>query len=127
MKTLENDKLYIYTPEDMKQKRDIQLTDCHLRFFNPDTNQLVSKDINVYSCRTSHQPVLGRLNYTSYDYKIAAGTTPDSVFILKRVHLRHKVKCHNASQNGCQITSKRDCEILAVIKNVYPQHILYII
>lgn len=126
MKTLENDKMHVRTPEDMKYIRETNFNECHLGIFNPDINETVSKHINVYSCQTSFQPVPGR-KYKSYVYKIAAGTTPDSVFILRRVHISNKIKCQDASKNGCQITSIIGCEILAFVKNMYPQYILYII
>lgn len=122
MKFLENDEFYVSTPEDMKWKREKRALVSHLHIYNSFTKKLVLKDIYGYSCLTWFQKKGGEVKYKSHNFKIAGATTLDSVFILKRLKWRCKINCDNASQNACQITDKANCQIVALVENLYSEY-----
>lgn len=124
MKTLEKNNLYVYTLEDLKRKRrDGYGSVCHLRIFHPDMKEIVLKDVKMNTIPTVNRKNGEERSRLSHNFKIAAGTSVDSVFILRRIKKTSEIDC----QNGCQAVCKTPCRIVAFVKHLYPQHISYII
>lgn len=126
MKTFENQKLYVCTPEDMKEQWKKFSTVYHLRIFHPHTNKAFLKHVKMYNCPTWNSQNARKDRKLSYDWKIAGAMMPDSVFILKR-RKGTPVICENAGLTGCQYKYKSSYEIVAMVKYLYPQYISYII
>lgn len=106
----------------MEQKRKRHAQVCHVRIFHPNNNKAVLKDIRMHGCPTWNSPE-PKKKRPSYNWKIAAATTPHSVFILRRLSNTYETDC----QTACQATSKTPFQIVALIENLFPQHISFII
>lgn len=103
MKNFEMEGNYTYIPS---RVHGIKLKSANLVFIDPDTGKRVFKKVKMYSCPTT-KSVVKKGYPRSYDWKIVAGVTTHSVLILKRVF------------NGFIIK--------ALIENLFPEYILYII
>lgn len=137
MKTFENDKLFAVAPEDMINRRAKNFKVHHLCFFHPDTNKAVLKDVNMYSCPTWNPKIVRKPNISlrfSYVWQIAAATTFHSVFILKfnnrlteifKKSSEMPLKC--ASRTLCQAVCSSIFLIEALVENLEPEFISYII
>lgn len=100
--------LYTYTTvEDLQRtfKKPSMLGD--LFFLNADTGVQVSRKVQMYGCPTQHMPEPVNRKRPLYHWRIAAATTTHSVFILKRSYYGYRIE--------------------ALIENLFPEYILYII
>lgn len=107
MKTFEKKGFYTYTVKEVKYRYRKRSIPGILKFVNPDTGAIVSKEIQMYGCPSRSTPKLLKGTKPSYNWKIAAGMSTHSVFILGQSYLGFRIK--------------------AVIENLFPEFISYII
>lgn len=98
---------YTCTVEDLQRtfKKASMLGDLFL--LNPDIGVKVSRKVQMYGCPTRRMPEPVNGKKPSYHWRIAAATTTHSMFILKRSYYGFRIE--------------------ALIENLFPKYILYII
>lgn len=129
MKYFIKDNSYTYPSEDIMEKFIKHLTISHLRVTHPYTKKAVLMDVRMYGCPTRKLPNSKKIRIQySYNWRLAAATTSDSLFILSATVVKAgELECQTAGQTVCQATSKTAYQIVALVKNLYPKFISFLI
>lgn len=107
MKTSEKYGIYIQTAQGFQCRKPSLFS--NLIIYDPDNGKPICKKIKMYTCPTLSKPQRVRKERLSYNWRLCAAMTNHSVFILRR------------------LGNAKGSEIRALIVNLFPKYISYII